>query len=172
MRNFLYGVLVTLAVLILGALAYLRLGLAEVRADLPPSRWETSLMTSAVRASIRRQAPERSNPVPVNDETLIAGAKIYLNGCSGCHGSPGKPSTTNGAELFPPVPQVPELGSQLTEAQIFWVAKHGIRRTGMFASGFWTSDEDLWKVSAFLHRLRSLPPAVEAEVNKQVKARH
>jgi hypothetical protein len=41
MKNFLLGVLTTLMVLPLAAFAYLRLGLAEVRGDIPPSRLET-----------------------------------------------------------------------------------------------------------------------------------
>ncbi len=40
MRNFLGGVLFTVLLVLVGGLAYLRLGFAEVRADLPPSRWE------------------------------------------------------------------------------------------------------------------------------------
>ncbi len=40
MKNFLLGVLFTLFVLIIGGFAYLRLGFAEVRADLRPGKWE------------------------------------------------------------------------------------------------------------------------------------
>ena len=63
MKHFLLGVLVTTAVIVIGALAYLRLGLAEVRGDLAPSKLESVLMTSAVHASVRREAPEMPNPV-------------------------------------------------------------------------------------------------------------
>jgi len=88
-RNFLAGIVVAAVVLILGGLAYLRLGFAEVRADLPPSPWERTLMFSAVHASVRRRAPEMPNPVAPTDENLIVGGKIYLNECAGCHGTPG-----------------------------------------------------------------------------------
>ncbi len=64
MRNFLLGVLFTLLAIVLGSLAYLRLGFAEVAADIPPSRWERALMFGSVHASVRRRAPEMSNPVP------------------------------------------------------------------------------------------------------------
>ncbi len=40
MKHFLLGVVTTLVVLVVGTLLYLRLGLAEVRGDIPPSRWE------------------------------------------------------------------------------------------------------------------------------------
>jgi len=92
MKNFLLGVVTTVLVLAVGALLYLKLGLAEVRADVPPSRWEQLLMSSAVHASVRRRAPEIPNPVAPTDENLIAGGKLYLNECAGCHGTPGSPT--------------------------------------------------------------------------------
>ena len=164
MKNFFLGVLATLLVLSLGAFAYLRLGFAEVRADVPPSRLESALLAPAVRASVRRHAPQISNPFPPTDPTLIAGGKIYLSECSGCHGDlePGKGGSA--AALIPAPPQFSSVGSDFTEAQIFWVAKHGIRRSGMFVNGQWDSDDRLWQVSAFIKRIRSLPPNVRTAV--------
>jgi mono/diheme cytochrome c family protein len=164
-RNFLGGVLFTVLVLLVGGLAYLRLGFAEVRADLPASRWEKEMMFSAVHASVRRRAPDLPNPVPPTDENLIAGGKIYLDGCAGCHGTPGKPDTSSDT-LYPPIPQLPETGTTYTEAQIFWVAKHGIRLSGMFANGKWDSDEKLWTVAGYIKRIKSLPPNVEQQLVK------
>ena len=164
MKNFLLGVLSTLLVLSLAAFAYLRLGFAEVRADVPPSRLESALLAPAVRASVRRHAPQIPNPFPPTDATLIAGGKIYLSECSGCHGDlePGKGGSA--AALIPAPPQFSSVGSDFTEAQIFWVAKHGIRRSGMFVNGQWDSDERLWQVSAFIKRIRALPPNVRTAV--------
>ena len=164
MKTFLLGVLATLLLLCLAAFAYLRLGFAEVRADVPPSRLESALLAPAVRASVRRHAPQISNPFPPTDPTLIAGGKIYLSECSGCHGDlePGKGGSA--AALIPAPPQFSSVGSDLTEAQIFWVAKHGIRRSGMFVNGQWDSDERLWQVSAFIKRIRALPPNVRTAV--------
>ena len=75
MKNFLLGILFSLLVLIIGGFAYLRLGFAEVRADVPPGKWETALMFSTAHASVRRRAPELPNPVPGTDENLIAWRK-------------------------------------------------------------------------------------------------
>jgi mono/diheme cytochrome c family protein len=164
-RNFLGGVVFTLIVVILGSLAYLRLGFAEVRGDLPPSNWEKALMFSSAHASVRRRAPELPNPVPPTDENLIAGAKIYSEECSGCHGAVGKADET-GDSLYPPIPQLPVVGTTYTEAQIFWVAKHGIRLSGMFANGKWDSDQKLWTVAAYIKRIQSLPPRVQQRLAK------
>ena len=62
MKTFLLGVLVGIAVPIVGAFGYLRLGMAEVRADILPSRWENYLMNTGVHASVRRRAPDVQNP--------------------------------------------------------------------------------------------------------------
>ena len=94
------------------------------------------------------------------DENLITGGKMFVNECAGCHGRAGS-SEDNGNTLFPPVPQLHKVGTEYTEAQIFWIAKHGIRRTGMFSNGSWHSDQELWTVAAYVKRMRELPPAVQ-----------
>ena len=172
MKNFLLGVFATLAALAIGIFAFLRLGLAEVRADIPPSGFETAVMGSAVYASVRRSAPEVSNPVELTDENLIAGGKFYLDACAGCHGTPGKPNNGHGAVLFPIIPELPVVGTEYTEAQVFWVMKHGIRRSGMFANGSYAKDNDMWKAAAYIKRMNSLPPAVQAAVGKLIEAQH
>ncbi len=169
MKHFFLGVFATLAVLAIGTLGYLRLGLAEVRADLPPPRWETYLMYTAVHASVRRRAPEIPNPVAPTDENLIAGGKAYLAGCAGCHGTPGRPENGAGASLYPPIPELPVVGTEYSEAQIFWVAKHGIRRSGMFANGVWASDKELWTLAAYINRMNALPQKVKDELAKPSK---
>jgi mono/diheme cytochrome c family protein len=168
-KNFLLGILFTVLVLVVGGFAYLRLGFAEVRGDLPPGKWETALMFSTAHASVRRHAPELPNPVPATDENLIAGGKIYRNECAGCHGTPGKPDSGN--SLYPPIPQLPIVGTTYTEAQVFWVAKHGIRLSGMFANGLWDSDQKLWTVAAYIKRMNSLPAHVEQELAKPEPAK-
>ena len=56
MKNFLLGAVCEALLAVLGTAAYLKLGLAEVRWDIAPSHWETRLITSAVHASVRREA--------------------------------------------------------------------------------------------------------------------
>jgi len=164
MRKFLMGVLVGIAVPIIGAFSYLRLGMAEVRADIPPGRWENYLMIRGMHASVKREATNAPNPVLPTDENLIAGGKVYLSACAGCHGRRGQPFGGKGPILYPPIPELPVVGTELSEAQIFWVAKHGIRRSGMFANGVWASDEQLWTVAAYLKRMNSLPPSVQVVI--------
>src|SRR5256714_15283042 len=121
MKNFLLGVVVTLLVLVIGGFAYLRLGFAEVRADIAPSRWERALMYSAAHASVRGRAPEQTNPVPATDENLIAGGRIYFSEGSGGHGTPAKQDPPPNS-LYPPVPEIAIVGTTSTEAETVFVA--------------------------------------------------
>lgn len=168
MKQFFLGAVFTAVLFGLGGYLYLRSGMAEVRGDLPPSRLEQSLLRAAVHASVRREAAQRANPVPPTEENLIAGGKMYLNECAGCHGTPGR-VRKEAASLNPDAPQFPEIGTEYSEAQVFWVAKHGIRRTGMFANGVWDSDQKLWTISGYIYRMRNLPPRVAAEIDKAAK---
>ncbi len=161
MRNFLFGVVTGAILFVLGVILYLRLGFAEMRGDLAPSSFENNLMTAAVHASVRHRAPEVSNPVAATDENLIAGGKLFISDCSGCHGALNG-SEDNSDTLFPRIPQLHKVGTEYTEAQIFWIAKHGIRRSGMFANGKWYPDKDLWAMAAYIKHIRNLPPAVQS----------
>jgi len=158
-RHFLLGVAATLAVLVVAGLAYLLLGFAEVRGDQPVTGLERTVMRAAVHASVRRHAPTDSDPVPPTEANLIAGGREYLNQCAGCHGTPGKEREW-ASPLNPDAPQLPTVGTEYTQAQIFWVAKHGIRRTGMFANGVWDADSVLWPIATFIKHIKDLPPAV------------
>ena len=140
------------------------LGLFPALANSDPPGWEKAVAQMSLNAYVSRHAPHLTNPVSATDENLLAGMKIFKDACSGCHGDlePGKGGSA--AALIPAPPQFSSVGSDFTEAQIFWVAKHGIRRSGMFVNGQWDSDERLWQVSAFIKRIRSLPPNVRAAV--------
>jgi thiosulfate dehydrogenase len=168
MRDFFLGLAVGAVLPILAVIGYLKLGLAEMRVDLKAPSWETRLMNAAVHASVRRYAPELTNPVRPTDENLIAGGKAYMDGCAGCHGMPGKPQSGSADALYPPVPQFAQVGTEYSESEIFWIVKHGIRRSGMFANGKWLSDEQIWTLANYVKRINNLPPAVRSalEVKK------
>ena len=157
MKKFLFGLAMPFVVFPVALLAYFGLGMSETRSDIKPPAWETLLIESAVRAAVRRSAKELSARAPVNQETIIAGGKLYLAGCAGCHGEPGKP----GGDLaqYPPPPQLPHTGSQYSEPEIAWIIKHGIRLTGMSAYGPFYKENELWALAAFVHKINALSAA-------------
>jgi mono/diheme cytochrome c family protein len=138
--------------------ACLVLGLADVASDVEPAAWESAIMTPAVHASVRRSAQSLRSPFPDSEATLIAGGKLYMDDCVGCHGSPGKPSRF-GLTFFPPAPQLWQTSTRYSNGEAFWIAKHGIRLTGMSPQGGY-SDPDLWRLGMFINRIGNLSPAV------------
>lgn len=160
MKKFITGSSCAIVFLAIALAAYLALGFMDVAADRRPSALEAGFMTASLEASVRRRAPQMQNPLANSDDTLIAGGKLYLNDCVGCHGGPGQPPSHFGATFYPPAPQFPSAGTQFSEAQIFWVAKNGIRMTGMYPQAASYSDSQLWSLAAFISRARNLPPAV------------
>jgi mono/diheme cytochrome c family protein len=121
-------------------------------------------MAMTVRASIRRHANDVSPGMPT-DADVLAGGRHYFDGCAGCHGTPGKPRRER--EGFLPPPYLPTNRSQLTEPQIFWIVKHGVRRTGMSAYGPFFKENELWQLAAFVKRMPDIPPAVLDSLGRQ-----
>lgn len=166
MRKFLLGVLVGI-VLPPAIFVFLALtGLLPAAADSAPPSWERTLAWAALQKSIVRQAPQMKNPIAPTEENLLEGMKLFLDGCEGCHGSALKKSRWGTEEFYPRVPQFGFEPPELSEAQIFWVVKKGIRYSGMGGNGGYT-DEQMWKLATFLGALKSLPPRVATEWRKK-----
>ena len=160
MKTFLQGFAVGTLALILLSLLFLGTGLVDIRSDVVPSPFVSRFLDIATHASVRRHAPALQSPLPLNDEqVIIAGGKLYLNDCVGCHGEPGKPSKF-GSTFYPPVPQLGQTSTRYSEAQIVWIATHGVRRSGMGAEGTSYSDPEYWRLAAFIRRMTQLPPHV------------
>jgi len=159
MKPFLLGFIAAFVILPAGTLAYFRLGLADLRSDAKPPAWETQLMHSAVQASVRRSASGIQAPSTENSEdAMLEGGKLYLNGCAGCHGTPAE--SEEDLSHYPPVPQLPQVGTRYSKPEIHWIIQHGIRNTAMSAYGPFYSDKEMWALASFLRRIDHLPPGV------------
>jgi mono/diheme cytochrome c family protein len=143
-----------------------RLGLWPTRANIDPPSWERALAEPSLRASLKRHAPALKNPHPVSEETLLAGMKIFRTNCAGCHGEPGRPSSWGTKGFYPRVPQLADAPSQLSDAEMFFVVKNGIRYSGMGAWDGMISDNEIWQVATFLSNTKSLPEPVAAAWTK------
>lgn len=161
MRNFILGVVITLLLLFLGGLAIAMLGFLPTNADSTPPKLEQHIAMSAMDASMERHAPRLTNPVPPTDDNLIDGMKIYTMNCSSCHGGlDNKPSVLQHS-FYPPVPQLIIYPLDDPEWHIYYAVRTGIRYTGMPSWSKALSEQDMWKVTAFLSRIEKLPPAVQ-----------
>jgi mono/diheme cytochrome c family protein len=161
MRNFLLGVMVTVLVFGLGSLAYALLGLMRTNADATPSQWESRIAMSSLDASMDRHAPRVSNPLPPTDENIIDGMKIYTMNCGVCHGTLDTKSSPLEHSFYPAPPQLILRPLDDPEWHIFYAIRTGVRYTGMPAWNKALSEQEIWKVTAFLSRLDKLSPAVQ-----------
>ena len=161
MRNFILGVLVTLAILILGGLGAALLGFIPTNANATPPRLETHLAMSAVDASTEHRAPRITSPVLPSAENLIDGMKIYTMNCAGCHGTLDMKPSTFGRSFYPPAPHLVQHPPDDPEWFNYYIVRNGIRYTGMPAWDKTLSDQDIWKVTLLLSHMEKLPAAAQ-----------
>lgn len=154
--------------LTLCGVSVLYLGWIDVRADRSSPKWLMGWLDRSTHAAVERQSSSLPTFPPPTEDEVIAGGRLYLGDCMGCHGEPGK-SSEFGATFFPPAPQLARNGTRYTETQVFWIAKHGIRRTGMGVQSGSYSDEKLRGLAAFITRLPEVPPKLLAAMGQEAE---
>jgi mono/diheme cytochrome c family protein len=154
-----------LVILGLSALAVTSLGLMPVNADGTHSSLEVRIMPHVLHAAIARHAPRETNPISLSEGNLKLGVATYKAACARCHSTPQGNPSVYGQSFYPPAPQLTGGMPAYTDSQLFWIIKHGIRNTGMPASGNILSDEQIWQIVSLLKNAQDLPPSVKAEWN-------
>ncbi|MGA8222221.1 MAG: c-type cytochrome [Candidatus Acidiferrales bacterium] len=164
MRGFLFGIVFTVLVAVVGGFFYLKQGYMNLQADQKPSTIERKLAASAVDASTERHAPETKNPTAPAEQNLTEGARLYLNHCAGCHGIPSNRETQFGKSFNPPVPQFFSDAPDMPENENFYITQHGIRFSGMPAWGGTLSENQIWLLVTFMSNIEKLPPVALKEL--------
>ena len=161
MRAFIFGVIFTVVAIFVVVLIVAQFGLFPTNADVTPSGMERHMAMTALDASMEHHAPQIPNPVPVTDQNLIDGIKLYTMNCALCHGTLDyKPSVLEHS-MYPPPPQLILDPMDDPEWHIYYAIRTGVRYTGMPAWNKALSDQDIWKVTAFLSHIDKLPPEVQ-----------
>jgi thiosulfate dehydrogenase len=167
MKGFITGVLFTLIALVCGVYAVSSFGWYPIGADNPPSALERSIAMRAMDVYADKHKPAVDNPTKLDAENLTAGAKEYEEHCAFCHGGAKAKVSPMQNKFNPPVPQLIAKVPEDPDNWLFWVTKHGVRMTGMPSWDGIMSDEEIWKVVAFLKHSDKLPPET-AEAWKQL----
>lgn len=121
------------------------------------------ILAQPLRAADWEAPPEekaRTSPVTIDSKALAKGRAIYQRRCGSCHGPGGKgdgPAAGFGADI-PDDLTDPMRQDRLTDGEMFWKITVG-RRDGaeIVMPGFSReipSEEDRWRVVAFLRMLR------------------
>jgi mono/diheme cytochrome c family protein len=113
------------------------------------------------QASVRKHATAFPAPSSFNDpKTVQAGAHEFTEeGCVHCHGAPGRNPDSFTRGMNPRPPDLGRASAPDPPSKVFWIVKHGIRMTGMPEFGSHVSDDEIWRLVAFVKRLRQVTPA-------------
>lgn len=114
--------------------------------------------------SISRRAGELPAPLPEDETSLLHGLEHYRAMCEVCHGAPGVDRGEIGEGLNPRPPRLQRAAAEWTDAELFWITKHGIKATGMPAFGATHDDESLLRIVALLRRLPEMRPEDYADM--------
>lgn len=160
MVKFVLGFVVGIAVLLLAAFLWVRMGFVNPQADIPEGALEKGIAMPALDAAVDRHAPETANPVQPTDDNLLAGMKIYQANCASCHGDVQRPEALLAGGLYPRAPQFLKDPADMPENQNFYIIEHGVRLSGMPAWHDVLNQQEAWQVTTFLSHMDKLPPQV------------
>jgi mono/diheme cytochrome c family protein len=150
--SFVAGILVSLLV----PIVVLATGAINVGADVKPGLIERTLAPWGRDRSVANRAPNEKNPFAGDPAAIATGLDHYRENCVMCHGAPGVAGAELSKGLNPPAPSLGEGENDTPDGELFWVIKHGIRMTPMPAFGPTHTDEEIWKIVAFIRHLPDL----------------
>jgi hypothetical protein len=137
---------IVLACLAMGAIVFAWFGIYNIAATEP--HWG---ITSSFIAMLRdRSITVRSKDIQVpnlnNAKLKEKGFPHYHEMCRLCHGAPEYQPAEFAEGLYPPPPRLAagHIQQELSDAEIYWIAKHGLKMTGMPAFGPTHDEEELW----------------------------
>lgn len=129
-----------------------------------PTAVEAFVARTLRRLSVPSSQRDAKNPVPLTPEVLAQGLAHFADHCAGCHGNDGRGKTTIGQNLYPKAPDMWARQTQsLSDGELFYIIKNGVRLTGMAAWGEDSAEDDLesWHL---VHFIRHLPKITTEEL--------
>jgi mono/diheme cytochrome c family protein len=122
-----------------------------------PGPVETRVVTLVRNWYIHKAAAHSFSRAPASDTAEIsAGQGLFSMACAACHGSDGRSPTNIGKSMYP---RCPDLGSpevqRLSNPELFWVIKNGVRFSGMPGFGNTLSDGEIWQATYYVRSLET-----------------
>lgn len=133
-----------------------------------PSEVERGVATTMRNLAVPSRARSMKNPVPNTPDNMHEAMAHWADHCAFCHANNGSGDTEIGRNLYPKAPDMRLADTQkLTDGELYYTIKNGIRLTGMPAWGeAGDADEDSWKLVYFIRRLPNLSPDEEREMEQ------
>ncbi|MFN2386372.1 MAG: cytochrome c [Thermoanaerobaculia bacterium] len=166
--RFLVGILFGVLLVVAGCAAVILTGSFNTAATVPPGKLEKQIAGFALDRSVAKRAPQRKNPFSATPEVLREGLGEYREHCLVCHAAPGVDAGEIGSGLNPAPPDltIPKVQAR-SDGELFWLTSEGIRMTGMPAFGPTESEEDIWKIVAFMRHLPELTDEEQARLRQR-----
>lgn len=122
-----------------------------------PAEYEAFLARHLRRLTSEPDARSLKNPLEATPLAIAEARDHFADHCATCHGNRGDGKTQINAGLYPPAPDMREPQTQeLSDGELFYIIKNGVRFTGM--PGWGGSDQDNWKLVLFIRHLPKITP--------------
>jgi predicted CXXCH cytochrome family protein len=132
-----------------------------------PSAAERVVARAVRDLGIPGSARRAINPLAPAPEILQQAREDFLNHCAGCHGRDGDGQSGVGRNLYPRAPDLRLPATQnLTDGEIHYIIRNGVRLTGMPALGtphLSQDDNTAWELVLFIRTLAQSTPQEKAE---------
>jgi predicted CXXCH cytochrome family protein len=153
-------ILASLAVLLTALDVLFIPGLSVARTE--PSQFEVQVATWLLRNSVPGSAKNMTNPLKDDPAAIAAGTDLFRQKCEVCHAYDGSGKTEIGSGAFPRPPALRTTVLQLTDGEIFYHIRNGIRNTAMPA---WNMpDNQVWQVVSYIRNLPLVAPVEPPQV--------
>jgi len=131
-----------------------------------PTALEAFLARNARRLATPAGAKRLKNPLEPTPLNIAEERDHFADHCALCHANDGSGKTMINEGLYPPAPDLrAEDTQQLSDGELMYIIKNGIRFTGM--PGWGGADEDNWKLVLFVRHLPALSPQ-ELELMREI----
>ncbi len=143
-------------------------GLSSARPK--PSRFEVEVASYLLRHSVPRSAISMVNPLgaKIAPASLRAGQDLFAAKCESCHGFDGGGRTEIGESIFPRAPVLRVAAASMSDGEIFYHIRNGIRNTAMPAWNF--PDAQVWQLVSYIRNLPTLAPRKEGDIAARQEA--
>lgn len=131
-----------------------------------PTAIEAFFARRARNLSIPAEGREMSNPLSATPIVIAEARDHFADHCAVCHANDGSGMTEMGSNMYPPTPDMRKPDTQnLTDGQIFYIIRNGIRFTGM--PGWGGEGDENWKLVLFIRHLPQIT-LKELELMKEI----
>jgi mono/diheme cytochrome c family protein len=144
-------------------------GLFPIAATTPHSTPVRDLIEVTRDKAVERSAAGLKAPA-FSAADIQEGAAHFKGMCQECHGGPGVEREEFAGAMNPRPPDLAKATDDLSVEQVFWIAKNGLKMTGMPAFGKTDEDEELWKIAAFVKQIEKVSPQQYAAIAKAHEA--